>query len=435
MKQIDRIYQYIINGNITASREDYHEIYHKLQSTNAKYKGKIVDFLYHPVFFSAQEMDHLSDITEKMTVIIRKCTEQYISDPEFRTYFKFSPEMEELILIDPGYKNPVPIARYDLFYGNDFKFCELNGDGTSAMNEANTLEKIFIESKIIAELTKKYDISYHELFTSWLKELLEIYSEFGGKGKPTIAIADFLGLGSNEEFDTFKLIFEQQGYKTIICDPREMKYQNGKLYVNDLKIDLIYRRAVNKEVETRISEVQELIQAYRDQAVCVVGPFRSQIMHNKIFFEILWNEKATDFLNKDEREFIKNHVPETFTLNEANFSKVARNKDKYVIKPKDNYAGKGVICGLDLPEPEWLEELKKLLLSGHSLIQKFSNFTSRKLPVVEKDQIRFEEFKTTLGLFIYNGKLKGLYSRVGRQNVIAGIVESITLPSFVYREK
>jgi len=370
-----------------------------------------------------------------MSSIIKKCTSEYVNNADFRKYFNFSKIMEELILMEPGYDNPAPIARYDIFYSKDFKFCELNGDGTSAMNEANTLEQIFLESDIISQLGKKYEIRYNELFLSWLDELLNIYREFGGAGKPNIAIADFMGLGSNEEFDTFKEIFEEQGYKTVICDPREMVYKNGKLYVNDMNIDLVYRRAVNKEIESRVEEVTDLIEAYRERAVCVVGPFRSQIMHNKIFFEVLWNKHATSFLNKSEREYIKKHIPETFSLNSETMVLVLDHKDKYVIKPKDYYAGKGVICGLDCSEEKWLSELEKCVTSGNFLIQEFCNFTNRQMPVVQNGKFEFLQFKTTLGLFVYKGKYKGLYSRVGRENVIAGIKESITLPSFVYTEK
>jgi len=414
---------------------DYGDITEKMMRSNAKYKGKIVDFLYQPMFFDQQDIKTFKYISLMLTDIIKKCTYQYLKDPSFRQYFGYSEIMEDLILTDPNYNNPVPIARFDLFYDGNFKLCELNGDGTSAMNEANTLEQIFSESRIIAELRKNYDISYYELFLSWLEVLLEIYREFGGSGRPVIAIADFLGLGSNEEFDTFKSIFEEQGYKTMICDPRDMLYKNGKLYVEDVQIDLVYRRAVNREVELRIDEVRDLIQAYKDNAVCVVGPLRSQIMHNKIFFEILCDEKKTSFLNSTEREFIKKHIPETFSLNENALQKVIGNKDKYIIKPKDLYAGKGVVCGLDCDNEKWGREVQEALDKGGFLIQEFCNFTRMKLPVVQNNDFEFTEFKTTLGLFVYNGKFSGLYSRVGRKNIIAGIEESITLPSFVYTKR
>jgi hypothetical protein len=434
-KDIFRSYQSFIKNNEEKCLNDLVKITTKLNNSNAKYKGEIIDFLYQPMFFHQGDFSRFEYITKMMISIIEKCTEEYLKNPVFRELFGYSKIMEELILIDPGYKNPVPIARFDLFYNDDYKFCELNGDGTSAMNETNTLEQIFTESEIIKELRKDYKISYHELFLSWLKQLLNIYKEFGGTEKPNIAISDFMGLGSNEEFDTFKEVFEKQGYKTVICDPRDMKYQDGKLCVDDIRIDLIYRRAVNKEVELRIDEVSDFLQAYKEKAVCVVGPFRSQIMHNKIFFEILSSEDKTKFLNTDERDFIIKHIPKTYTLDKKTLPTAIENKDKYLIKPKDYYAGKGVVCGLDRNDGNWENELNDAIEKGGFLLQEFCNFTKKMLPEVIADKFEFSEYKTTLGLFVYNSKLSGLYSRVGRKNVIAGIEESITLPSFVYKKK
>jgi len=167
----------------------------------------------------------------------------------------------------------------------------------------------------------------------------------------------------------------------------------------------------------------------------MVGPFRSQIMHNKIFFGILCDAEKTDFLNSEEREFIKQHIPETFTLEEDRIQKVMAEKDRYVIKPEDSYGGRNVVCGSDLTADEWKNKLFDAWQKGNFLIQEFSNFTSKKLPVITDRKIEFKPFKTTLGLFVYNGRLQGLYSRAGSRNVIAGLVESITLPSLVYSKK
>jgi hypothetical protein len=433
--KISKYYQKLISEDKEKYIKDFALITEKLNNSNAKYKGEIIDFLYQPMFFHQGDITRFEYITKTMMSIIKRCTDEYIHNPIFRKYFGFSKVMEELILINPGYQNPVPVARLDIFYGDDYKFCELNGDGTSAMNETNTLEHIFTESAIIQNLQKDYEISYYELFVSWLRELLAIYKEFGGTNKPNIAIVDFSGLGSNEEFDTFKDVFEREGYKTIICDPREMKYINGKLYLEEIQIDLIYRRAVNKEIELRVEEVTGFIQAYKENAVCMVGPFRSQIMHNKRFFEILCDQNKTTFLSSEERDFINKHIPKTHLLNKHLLPKALQNKDDFLIKPDDLYAGKGVLCGVDVDYETWQEELSKALKNGNFLLQEFCNFTKKSLPVIAGDDITFEDFKTTLGLFVYNGNLSGLYSRVGRKNVIAGIAESITLPSFVYKKK
>ena len=55
-----------------------------------------------------------------------------MEDEKYRKLFPFSKELEELILCDSGYSQPLPIARIDLFFNEDdfsFKFCEFNADG------------------------------------------------------------------------------------------------------------------------------------------------------------------------------------------------------------------------------------------------------------------------------------------------------------------
>ncbi len=429
--QIFAEYRQLLESDPDRFFADYQNIRRKLHESNAKYKGKIINFCYQPVFFDKSDIINFESICSMMMRIITKCTNEYIRNPSFREFFGYSRKMEELILIDPGYNYAAPVARLDIFYDEDFKFCELNGDGTSAMNEANTLERIFMESEIIGELQKKYKIRYHELFASWLQELLAIYREFGGTKKPQIAIVDFLELGSTEEFDTFQAVFQNHGYKNVICDPREMIYKQGKLYFGELAIDLVYRRAVNQEVEKRLDEIPDFIQAYKDRAVCVVGPFRSQIMHNKIFFSILSDSEKVPFLNETERSFIDEHIPKTWQMIDAPKQKVLTDKDCYLIKPQDLYGGKEVVCGLDCTEHKWQQIIQNAQEKRDYLLQEFCNFTEREIPVYENCKFIFGKYKTTLGLFCYRHKFSGLYSRISRHNVIAGVENSISLPSFV----
>src|SRR6056297_630778 len=126
---------------------------------------KVINFLYNPMFFDDHDIKLFQEKLDILFSIINDIVDEYLKNSKFRDYFNFSSKMEELIMIDPGYSNPVPIGRFDLFYNYDenFKFCELNGDGSSAMNEANTVESIIYESKIINKLKEKYRIKYKEL--------------------------------------------------------------------------------------------------------------------------------------------------------------------------------------------------------------------------------------------------------------------------------
>ena len=211
-------------------------------------------------------------------------------------------------MVDPGYDINIPIGRFDLFYGggDKFKFIEVNTDGTSGMNEDNIFSNILLETKSMEKMKEKYQISYFELIDRWVEESLRIYSRFDKKvDKPNIAIVDFKESGITAEFETFKKAYSEKGYNTVIADPRDLKYIDGELYYEDMRIDLIYRRIVTVEFIEKSNEIPDLIKAYKEKAVCVIGSLRSQIMHNKIIFKILHDEETLSFLSEGKENLLK----------------------------------------------------------------------------------------------------------------------------------
>ena len=52
-------------------------------------------------------------------------------------------------------------------------------------------------------------------------------------------------------------------------------------------------------------EVQPFIQAVRDGNVCLLGDFRTQIVHNKIFYQVVQREETLALLTEGERQFVK----------------------------------------------------------------------------------------------------------------------------------
>jgi len=431
--QIETRLHNLVLKNQADSYEDFREICNKIQHSNAKYAGEYVQTLYDPHFWDSTDIFCFKNLNEILTSICNKTIKRYLENKDFRKNFKFSKSLEKLIDIDPGYKNYFPMARYDIFYTDpsNYKLCEINTDGTSAMNETNTLEKIFLESKIIKFLKNYYRIKYYELFNSWLQELLVIYKEFGGNNKPNIAIIDFEGLGTHEEFITFQKCFKEHGYNTIIADPRELVYENNVLYYKDFAIDLIYRRAVTKEAEKRIKEIKPLIAAYRNKDVCMVGPFRSQIIHSKVFFAVIKNKNLNDYLSPEEKEFVKNYIPETYIFDkEKHLIKAKKEKDSFVLKPFDKYSARGVFIGKNYSDDEWKKIANDCFEKDDYLLQEFCPPPQKEYTVFKDKEPQLEKYNSTLGLFIYNEKFKGLYSRIGKNLVIGGSVGYKVLPNF-----
>lgn len=164
------------------------------------------------------------------------------------------------------------------------------------MNEDNTLARILLESKAVKKMREKYDIEYFELIYKWVDESIDIFKKYNNAiARPNVAIVDFKESGTPYEFEEFKKAYIKRGYRAEIVDPRELKYIDGKLYYEDMNIDMIYRRIVTREFIEKSSEISDLIEGYRNGAVCMIGSMKSQIMHNKIIFKILYDEDTLEF--------------------------------------------------------------------------------------------------------------------------------------------
>lgn len=434
---INREYIELVLENPDLYLQDYKRTVEKVKNSKAQYKGKPVPFLYNPMFFTEEDVDNFRKIGSMMISIANKVTNRYIEDEDFRKKFRFPKLMEELILVENGYHINVPIARFDIFYKDydNFKFCELNTDGSSAMNEDNTLAEILLETEAMKRFGRKYSFSLFELFDSWVKESLEIYKKFDPNNpKPNVAIVDFTESGTTEEFKEFKKAYMRNGYNCIIVDPRDLTYKDGKLYFKDYKIDLVYRRIVTFELIEKAEEIPDFIEAYKNKAMCTIGSLRSQVVHNKIIFKILHDEDTLEFLNQEEREFIKKHIPYTglFEGDKKIFEEVLNNKDKYIMKPLDLNGSRGVFAGRDYSIEEWKRKLEEVWERDY-LYQEFYNPHKREFIVFNDRGVSVEEFGTITGLFMYNENLAGLYTRVGSKSIISGLSEYYTLPNILVK--
>ena len=146
----------------------------------------------------------------------------YAKDKDYRRLFGFEPKLEELILREPTYDSPIPIARIDIFYNEetgDFKFCEFNTDGTSAMNEDRELNIAIQKTKAYQQMAETHEFKSFELFDSWVETFLEIYhSSQDSKEYPNVAIVDFMENATEMEFQIFAEHFSCLLYTSDAAD-------------------------------------------------------------------------------------------------------------------------------------------------------------------------------------------------------------------------
>ncbi|MBQ7595850.1 MAG: glutathionylspermidine synthase family protein [Clostridia bacterium] len=441
MTEAEKRYTEIIKSDFSKHRQGFERQMDYIKNCTAVYHGRYVRTMAVPKIFSSAQAEYLKSIAETIHTILVKIINEYLINPDFRREFMFEKELEELILSDAGYDSLLPVTRIDIFLNEDtgdFKLCEINTDGTSAMNEDRELNIALNKTDAFAQINKEFEFSTFELFDSFVKDFIKVYSTYKNKnGKPNIAIVDFLDRGTVNEFEQFRLAFERAGYNCAVCDIRDLKYKNRRLFTPDgLKIDAIYRRAVTCDIMANRAEIPDFLDAVKNADVCLIGGMRTQVAHSKILFKVLSESQNLGFLTGYEREYIKKHFPQTHLLDTGNplidLGYIYSHKDEFIIKPVDSYASLGVHAGGECEnDAEWKKHIDCALDKGY-IVQEFVKPYETLNTDFSKDN-EFIKCSNLTGLYVYNGNFRGVYSRISRTEIVSTQYSEMTLATLVFK--
>jgi hypothetical protein len=287
-------------------------------------------------------------------------------------------------------------------------------------------------------MAENYSCGSFELFDSWVETVGEIYAQYEKKKEdPYVAIVDFMEYATVNEFVEFQKAFERAGYRAEICEITKLSYENGRLVSpKGEEIDIVYRRAVTADIMENKDRVQPFLQAVREEAVCLLGDFRTQIVHNKILYQILYHDLTKKLLTEEEKAFVDAHIPKTFHReDDPDFmDKLIQNKNGWILKPEDSYGSKGVYAGVEYEQEEWEEIVKKLDYEHYIMQEFYMPYRQENIEIVDGEMKAGTYFHLT-GLFVYGGEMKGIYSRVSRTEIISTQYSEMSLPTVIIREK
>lgn len=384
--------------------------------------------LHIPKFFTQEDKQIFKGIVDQTYGIFTKVIHAYKKDKEVRALFPFSKELEELILLEPRYQSLIPICRIDIFYNEDtkdFYFCEFNTDGTAAMNENQRLNDFLSMHNIVQKDKRQYE--YLELVNAWVRELFTLAKEDQKiPDYPMIAIVDFLDHAYLNELYVFQEEFKKAGCQCEVIDIKDLVYKDGRLYSKHTNraIDLIYRRAVTSDILSHRDECLDFLQAVKEDAVCLVGAFQTQIIHHKEIMKLFFHPLIQKYLNEEEKAFIEKHCPATYELtSDLDLS----NKDEWIIKPKDSYGAKGVWAGVDLKEEEWKKVVDQNRDKNYIVQKYITPYKTWNIDLARLDD--FQKFTNMTGLYTFNGKFYGVYSRLSDSGIISSQYNERTIPT------
>jgi hypothetical protein len=399
-------------------------------------------------------LDQYRFLRQRVRVLMQAFTtihEAALADAGFRKQFLLTPEEEALFLIDPGYRCPMPTSRLDAFFipggagsgDGSLRFTEYNAETPAAPAYTDELAEVFLTLPIMERFFHRYRATLQPARPGVFHALVESFVAWRGRReKPRIAILDWKEVPTYAEFVLFENYFREQGLECIIADPREVEYRDGKLLAGTFPITLIYKRVLISELIERMDLDHPVIRAVRDRAVCMVNPFRCKPLYKKASLAVLSDELNLPFFTPEQQQAIAEHIPWTRTVEERRttfnsapidlVSFILDNKDQLVLKPNDDYGGKGIVLGWTVDGSRWHEAVQQAL-SAPYVVQQRVALPAEPFPAWADGKLHIGERMLDTAPYVCQGEfVDGCLTRIATDpllNVSAG--GGSTVPTFV----
>ena len=404
--------------------------------------GKPLCTVLRPQFFADDTYRAIQAGCKLLAGAMFRLAEQATSDPDLLAVLHLSDQECDLVSIDPGFSVPTPTSRLDSFMAdNSWRFVEYNAETPAAIAYEDVLGRLFLELPVMKEFAKTHRLTPLARRERLRDTLLHTYREWGGRATPTIAVVDWPNLPTATEHELFCRHFAEGGLGALIVQPAELEYDGRRLHVGGRTIDIVYRRVLTAELLAKPDIARPLLQAYRNQHVCVVNSFRSKLLHKKAIFALLSDECYEHYFNEEERQTIADHIPWTRVVADRSTTHgtetvdllqfVSDQRERLVLKPNDEYGGKGVVIGWESTSEEWTEAIRDALQAPF-VVQERVPIDRDLFPVWEDDCLKWPRFSADVDPFLFGSDVDGVLvrlSQAGLLNVTAGT--GTLAPAFV----
>ena len=327
-----------------------------------------------PRFLGADQYRFLQRRIESVLRAFRAAYRAAMTDSAVLAQFRLEDWELAIVRDDLGVPEASPLSRMDAFFAGPagLAITEYNAETPAGAGYNDVLTEVFLALPAMRQFEREWDVRTLPARHQTLNALLESYFAWSGRrALPRIAILDWPDVPTQSEFRIFKEYFERNGVECVIADPRAAEYRGGKLWVDGKPADLIYKRVLLHELVSRMGLDNPVLRAVRDRAVCMVNPPGCKVLHKKASLAVLSDERNERLYDADARAAIAAHVPWTRVVEERRTTFegrdidllpwVAEHKNDLVLKPNDEYGGKGIVLGWEVGDDAWQAGLRTAL--------------------------------------------------------------------------
>jgi hypothetical protein len=391
-----------------------------------------------PFFLTASDEARIRAAAETIAALGERIARVALESPRLFRDLGVTDGEARLIRMDPGYGTASTASRLDAFLlPQSLHFAEYNAESPAGPAYTQRLCELFDGLAVMDRFKQGRTVTFHRAIPVLLQALLASYREWGGgSATPQVAIVDWRDVPTWSEFEIVRDAFQEAGVPTVVCDPSELSFDGGVLTGAGRRIDLVYRRVLLNDIVARPAECAALVKAYEARAVCVANTFRCKLPHKKAFFAVLTDPEHAALFSDAERAAIREHVPWTRLVadvaTERNGARAPlleiarRQRDQLVLKPNDEYGGKGVLLGWEASEAAWDEALQGALGDPHGswIVQERIPVRREVFPQFDAEgRVTMRDMLVDFAPYLFRGRIGGYLTRLsatGLANVTSG---------------
>jgi len=409
----------------------------RMRERRLTFGGRLLCPFLRPFFLDRADEARVTHAAETLWRLGERVADAAFEVPGLMKELGLSDAEIALAEIEPGYRVTSTAARADAFIlPGSLQFAEYNGESPAGHGYSQRLAELFDGEPLMDRFRERFDVRYYTPIRHLLAALLESYRDWGGAASPPrLAIVDWRDVPTWSEFELLRDAFTQAGVPTLISDPRDLVFDGRTLSAGGHPIDLVYRRVLTNDMVARPDECRALVDAYRSRAVCVANSLRCKIPHKKAFFAVLTDDRFAHLFTGEQRAVISAHVPWTRVVRDTGTTRdgtaidlaahLRRHRDRFVLKPNDEYGGTGVTLGWETDERAWDEAIARALRESDRgwIAQERIAIRRETFPVCEAGGIVERDMLVDFAPYLFRGRVAGFLTRLsatGLANVTAG---------------
>lgn len=359
----------ISNGYLENDREKISEF---LYQNEIQFEGRALPFTITPYVISASKHIQIQQDFSGLYQVLDRVIELYKESTQVRSYFAYKKSLENLIILDQGYKNPIHLARFDYTFDakGDAKIYELNSECPGGMLLMRKIFSGYQETQTFKKLSLQYGdrlgLFSHYTQPRFSKALLDVHQEKNPFTKPSIAILNSKFNTLTNEISLMLEELEELGVMASKGFVEDSTIEGGSLKVSGKEVNLCYQKFDYNEAQDipftcDATAVQSYLTAIKNGKAIATNSFASSyLIENKATLGLFWDPEMRKLFTPQEINIVESTCIPTYKLSrlhEAHVKDILNHKEQYVLKKGLDTRGRSVQIGKNTDTATWKKSI------------------------------------------------------------------------------